>query len=442
MGVKSWTNDFSATAYVNIADTQTVICNPSAGSSVTWTPPVVSIAANDSYWSGTKSYTLKRCFLSLSPSEGYQLFSNATNYVAKGVYSNAVGWTSGLSYTIASLFNSSNPTTKIVSATFYVPADDGFVEAVSPGETFGQSIYPSSTITLTTVNFTLNAPPDFNATQVSVDTPYIYSGLTTASVTVSNSSAQCGGTVSDITLTIGNQTASRSSDGTLSILLDTVGTFTPTVTVTDSRGQTTTKSLDPITVNGYVAPSVAFEVERTLATGVADDEGTYAVIDATLTFADVIATAQAPTVTVTDQNGTTTTATVTWYSTRATDGTLSGTVTWSNLSSGDTVYGLVSGFDTQYSYQISVTPADNIQSGTAITQTISSAFYTIDFLAGGHGIAFGQPASQTGFYCNMDTHLLQGVDITGNANITGNATTADMTQQEIDDFVNSLVIGR
>lgn len=401
MGVKSW-SELSTTVYVNIADTQTVICNPNNGASVTWTPPTVSIAGNDSYWSGTRSYTLGRCFLSLSPSEGNQLFSNSTNYVAKGVYSNAVGWTNGLSYTIASLFNSSNPTVKTVTATFYAPANDGYVGAVKSGETFGEYIFASSNVTLTTVYFTLNAPPSATVSNVSIDTPYIYTGLTTASVTVSNSSAQYGGTISDITLTIGSQTASRSSDGTLSILLETIGTFTPTVTVTDSRGQTTTNTLDPITVNGYVAPSVSFTADRTLASGVPDDEGGYATVDATFIYTDVVADLIAPSVVLTDETGTQTTPVVTWYTNRASDGTLSGTLSdWSNVARGDTVYGLIPNVNTQYSYQISIRPRDTQGTGTAISQTLSSAFYTVDFLAGGHGIAFGKPASNTGFECAM-----------------------------------------
>lgn len=115
----------------------------------------------------------------------------------------------------------------------------------------------------------------------------------------------------------------------------------------------------------------------------------------------------APSVVLTDENGTQTTPTVTWYKTRATDGTLSSPFTdWTTVAYGDTVYGLIPGLSTQYSYQVSIRPRDTQGTGTAIIQTIAPAFYTVDFLAGGHGIAFGQPASQTGFYCNMDAHFV------------------------------------
>lgn len=272
----------------------------------------------------------------------------------------------------------------------------------------------------------LNAPPTFTASSISFDTNVVLAGETTASVTVSNPTAYYGGTITSIVFKIGTQTATLGGAGTLSIPLNAGGTFTPTVTVTDSRGQTTTQTFNDIVVHAYSAPSVSFDVNRTTSTGALDDEGTYGLIEATLTFADVIVDAIAPIVTLMTEDGTQTTPTVTWY----TDSTLTTTVTWGNVSSGDTVYGQFSGLNTQYSYQVSVTPRDSQGAGTVITQTISSAFYTIDFLAGGHGIAFGKPASNVGFECAMD------------ATFDETLTAQDMTQQEVDDFVDSLVIGR
>lgn len=339
------------------------------------------------------------------------------------------GSSSAHSYTIptASIFTASNKTTRTVNV---VGGDgsgtDGYfafsAKSASDMDSYGYRdnvdyYFP----TMTWGSVTLNVPPTFTTTQLSFDTPYVYTGLTTASVTVSDLTAYYGGDISTATLTIGSQTVSRSDNGTLSILLNQSGTFTPTVTVTDSRGQTATQTLNAITVNSYTAPSVQFMAERTLATGVEDDEGTYATVDATFTFSDVVATLSAPTVTMVDDSGTQTTPTVTWYSTRATDGTLSGSVTWSSLSSGATVYGLISGLNTQHSYQVSITPRDSEGTGTAITQTVASAFYTIDFLAGGHGIAFGQPSSQQGFYCNMESHFLDDVYFNTETNHTGNA---------------------
>ena len=337
------------------------------------------------------------------------------------------------SITLSNLFKASNKTVRTVNLTASAPS----IYLASDASSGKWNSYTNgSTVSFGTVaSITLDVPPTATVSNLSIDTPYIFTGLTTASVTVSNSAAYYGGDVTDVTLMIGNQSDSLSGDGTLSILLDTAGTFTPTVIVTDSRGQTKSYQLDPITVNAYTAPTVSFDVDRTNSSGQPDDEGTYCLMAATLTFTDVIATALAPSVVATDETGTQTTPTVTWY----TDDTLTTTVTWSSLSSGDTVYGMFSGVNTQYSYQVSVTPRDSEGTGDAIVQTISSAFYTVDFLAGGHGIAFGQPASQTGFYCNMDTHILGSAEFGDDVYIDlPDYQTADTTDKAIYDAVVAL----
>ena len=332
-----------------------------------------------------------------------------------------------------SAFNSGNPTDIQVPITVR-----STVISLGSGKLSGGALttpvgaYNSSTETDwgTLAYIKLNAPPTFTVSAMTFDTNYVYTGLTTASVDVSSLSAKYGGSITEVKLTIGNQSVTRTNNGTLSILLETEGTFTPTVTVTDSRGQVTTKTLETITVNGYTAPSAVFTAERTTSTGVDDDEGEYAVLDTNITFTDVVADLTAPTVTI---DGTP--ATVTWYSSRATDGTLSGTVNWSSLTSPATVYGLIDVPDIQVAYSISLTPNDTEGSGLPITQTIASAFYTIDFLAGGHGIAFGQPSSRDGFECNMPTTFHDTVDC------EDVLTSPDMTTQEVSDFVDSLNVG-
>lgn len=338
-------------------------------------------------------------------------------------YSTPVGgqsWASGSTVTLpitesnsfntSDLFNSSNPTVRSIGVPYTFDYIYGYSNKGSIGAgNMGNGFSDSSEFTATLRNITLNVPPTATVSTLSFDTGYIYSGLTTASITVSDSTAYYGGNISSVEFTIGSQTDTAAGDGTLSIALANPGTFTPTVTITDSRGQTKTYSLDPITVNTYTAPTLSFDVDRTDSTGTPDDEGTYGLIEATLTFSDVVADAVAPSVVVTDENGTQTTPIVTWY----TDNTLQTTVTWANVSSGDTVYGLFSGLNTNYSYSVSVRPRDSQGTGTAITQTISSAFYTIDFLAGGHGIAFGKPASATGFECAMEAAFENTVDVDG-----------------------------
>lgn len=334
------------------------------------------------------------------------LRGQSSGKVSKNVYTNLT-YTSPSPTTIslntATYFNSSNANDRSISLDMVAPINCEMVMVASgPIECRNTS----TAKTLSTITVTLNVPPTATVSAITYDKPFIYAGLTTASVTASDVAAYYGGSVTDVTLKIGAQSASISGNGTLSILLDTAGTFTPTVTVTDSRGQTKTYTLSQITVNSYSAPTVSFTAERTTSAGKPDDEGTYATCPSTFIFADAIADLITPSVVLTDENGTQTTPTVIWYTTRASDGTLSGTVNWSNVSAGDTVYGLIPGLNTNYSYQISIRPRDSQGTGTAITQTVSSAFYTVDFLAGGHGIAFGQPSSQVGFFCNMDAHFV------------------------------------
>lgn len=348
-------------------------------------------------WSSDIRGVASAYFTILGSSVSYSYGTWLTTSWPSGTWKTLSGSTTTTKST-STYFNSTNSTTRKV-----------LVQATNSGSATISDAYYNITyvgnLGSGTVNLgylVLDVPPTFTSTQVSFDTPYVYTGLTTASVTVSDATAYYGGTVTDITFQIGTATDSISGDGTLSILLDTVGTFTPTITATDSRGQTKTITLDPITVSGYNAPTVSFTADRTTSTGIPDDEGTYATLDATFRFTDVVANLIAPSVVLTDENGTQTTPTVTWYSSRAADGTLSGSVTWSNLSYGDTVYGLVPGLNTNYSYQVSVRPRDTQSTGTAVIQTVAPAFYTVDFLAGGHGIAFGTPASAAGFECAMD----------------------------------------
>ena len=350
-----------------------------------------------------------------------QFWTKIVSLSANTPYSLTYNYTE--TYNTTDFFNSNNPTTRSIPIKIYAERywlqtlytrGEGYTSEVVGhiiSSQYSQGVNVHEEIG-DVCNIVLNAPPTFDVSAISYDTNYVYAGLTTASVTVSNATAQYGGTVSSATLTIGNQTASISGNGTISVLLNAGGNFTPTVTVTDSRGQTTTKTLNQISVNFYAPPSVSFGVIRTTSSGVADDDGSYVIMSATFKYTDVVATLSEPTVTVTDENGIATTPTVVWYEDRS----LTTAVDWSdtsNYTSPITLYGFANTFNPNYSYQISIAPIDSEGTGTAITQTLGSAFYTVDFLAGGHGIAFGQPASATGFECAMPTTFKNTVAVGG-----------------------------
>lgn len=390
-----------------------IVASPTAGT--TFSLPLPIITAKYSNVGGNKNYGSFYGYLAYYSSDkriATRLYDYSSNSWPANTNKIITNSETSVNVSIAMLFWGHNPTQR--SVPLKVMVDDFFrlqtqgVSGSGSATTDGMYKHTSSDAPLVlfdnVATVTLDAPPTFSNTGVTFDTSYVYTGLTTASVDISELEAKYKGYITSAELKIGAQTATLTGDatnilssGTLSILLNTEGTFTPTITVTDSRGQTATKTLPSITVSRYVAPSVSFTVARTNASGVADDEGTSAVLTATIDYVSMVANLTQPTVTVDGM-----TESVTWYTDRA----LSSAVNWTNYNPASpiTLYGFINGgLETESSYSIGITPNDSKASGTEITQTLGGAFYTIDFLAGGHGIAFGQPATQDGFECNMPT---------------------------------------
>lgn len=341
----------------------------------------------------------------------------------------------------ADYFNSSNPTTRTITSRQYVRA----VKLQSGAYSDGAFVAPYGIATYDDVDnpstdmsdwidlgefktYTLDAPPIISNPSVTYNTSEPYADLTTATLAC-NVTAQYGGNISNIVFKIGNQSVSGTTTP-LSIRLTAEGTFTPTVTVTDSRGQTTTQNLDSVVVKACPPPAMSFTAQRTTASGVVDDEGQYATLTAVFDYASDAVALREPVVLVDGVQ-----ETATWYTTRATSGAVSNAVDWTNtgsFTSPKTLYGIVGTLDLQTSHQISATPVDSNASGTTITQTLASAFYTIDFLAGGHGIAFGQPASQDGFECNMPTSFHDTVTMEDAVSVMD----ADSTLRALFDFIH------
>lgn len=328
------------------------------------------------------------------------------------------------------LFNGTNPTVK--SRKVRVLFDNAHITMFANGNKreANLDVLSNERHTFTVV---LDAPPTFEHTGLVFDKDYIYSSLTTASVDLTNMEAEYGGYIKKATLQIGGQkdyiqSASSGTSihsGTLSILLTKAGTFTPTITVEDSRGQTTVEELPTITVNEYNKPSAVMEIERATSRGVPDEEGEYGLATLEITYTDSIAKLQKPELKIdggiTDD--------VTWYLDEACTNAITN---WSSVNppSPATLYGVFgANLLPQQSYTVEVRPRDEFNYGTALTQMLPSSFYTIDFLAGGHGIAFGQPSVQDGFECNMDATFHQDL------------VAQDMTTQEVSDFVSSLNVG-
>lgn len=333
------------------------------------------------------------------------------------------------------IFNTNNPRERVVNVHF---KQRTVTLETRTTETTGVSRYYSSEqIDWGVVaTITLDAPPTYTLSALSKDTSDYYANLTTVSVTISSATAQYGGDISISSLTIGSQTVTGSGNGTLSMRLNNAGTFTPTVIVTDSRGQSTTKTLETITVQPYLVPSVTFDVYRTNNTGIKNDEGHYGLIVANITYTDAVATITEPSVTI---DGTAT-SNITWYSGYSSSTGVSSAISnWSSLTPTNhsvTVYGLMNGsFNTEQSYVIGMSDMDSLGgSSQTVLQTLSTAFYTIDFQAGGKEIAFGAPANDTLtqtqedvglFKCGMESHFLSQIQadddfsVSGDVNVDG-----------------------
>lgn len=87
-------------------------------------------------------------------------------------------------------------------------------------------------------------------------------------------------------------------------------------------------------------------------------------------------------------------------------------------------------FSTEYQYDIRVSVQDSrgntLTTATASTTTgqpsaLTAAFYTMDFLAGGKGVAIGAPSSEPGFKVAMDTTITKSLTTNGNIKIDSDA---------------------
>lgn len=287
-------------------------------------------------------------------------------------------------------------------------------------------------------------PPTIGTPTVTKNTAGGYfKGKTTISVAIT-STAHYGGYISKTKLTIGSQTKEITGNGTLSIALSTVGTFTPVLTVTDSRGQVATKNLAAITVQDYAAPTAVMEVERTDSAGAPADSGTSALLIADISYIKGAGNLVKPQVYI---GSSSTEANVTWYTSRASNGIVSGAVDWTNYNPASPVrlYGLITDqFQPTSTYTIKLYPKDVYGSGNAVEKQLPSQFFPLDLYAGGEGVAIGQAAVRTGFDVNMETRFLQDVyigsfkisDLIAGTYVHNGASTTSIT------FTDTKCIGR
>lgn len=300
----------------------------------------------------------------------------------------------------------------------------------TPSVTVTDSRGQVTTKTLSKITVVQPSAPTFQVgalykTQSSPENGY-WTKLTTACVDVSNIQTYAGGYVKSIALyferagTTGStdlygtkldftQSSQPSSPQTISCLLTRSGNFTPLVRLIDSANQTKDIRLNSISVNQYTLPGISdLKLERALngpnllppiPPGILDPEGKYCLIESTFTYQNDMAELLEPIVKVRDKDAQEISSVTTWYTNWDETSGLSSPVNWTNYnpSSPVTLYALTSIsngiFEHAESYEIFIQAKDsNNFSSDIITQTLPTAFFTLDFLAGGKEVAFGQSA--------------------------------------------------
>lgn len=171
------------------------------------------------------------------------------------------------------------------------------------------------------------------------------------------------------------------------------GTLTATAKVVDSRGKSATHQITIVAFN-HANPVISqFTARRCDADGGANEEGKSAA---------VMFSAAA----VSDANQhSLDSATLKW---RTTNGEWSAPISVLDNNGAEFLIPGVE-FSTNDQYELMLEVTDDAGYVSSATATLFKAFMTMDFKAGGHGIAFGGPSTDDGFTCYMDAKFPSGI---------------------------------
>ena len=182
-------------------------------------------------------------------------------------------------------------------------------------------------------------------------------------------------TIKTIKLQVGTQSTSKTYSASALPQIDVVtqsGSLTCTVTVTDSRGRTASKTAT-VTFVAYSAPKFTkCTSERATSAGAVDNDGTYFKSTTAISYS-----------TCSGKNAITLTVKY-----KKTDAVLYGTA--KTITPGTNTCG--GDLNTEFAYDVLYTVSDQFTTVTYIDY-VSTAIYLMHFLHGGRGVAFGQKAT-------------------------------------------------
>ena len=213
-----------------------------------------------------------------------------------------------------------------------------------------------------------------------------------------SASGTYGSSISSITIEVTDKSSKSATSGTEYTFdpFSSTGSKTIKVSVKDSRGRTASTS-KTITVSDYSYPTVSLSASRgdgsTVESFVASDTGAYAKIVSKGSVSSISGNTLTP---------------VLQYR-------VNGSSAWTNLSISTSSLSLsntqvISASDTE-AYDIRLTIRDKAGKEAVANMTLSNGFATMDFKAGGDGIAFGKTANRSGFDCAMLMRIFKGVNL-------------------------------
>ena len=322
--------------------------------------------------------------------------SAASTVMGSAVTINTNRASSNFTHTLTYSFGSASGTIASsvgVSTSWTIPLDlaKQIPNATSGTGTITCKTYNGSTLIGTkTVSFTATVPssvvPSISAISCSDPNGFAttYGGYVQSKSAVKVAVTAAGSNSSTIkSYKITANGANYSENNCTTGVLTTSGSNTISVTVTDSRGRTATKTA-AITVLAYTSPKIStLTAVRCLSNGTEDEDGAYMKVTVGAS--------------ITSLNSKNTKSFVLKYKQNT-------ATTWTTGKSWTTAYSVsesvIIAANVDYSYNIQLVVTDAF--GSAIADSVvGTSFTLIDFRNTGKGIAFGKASEQDAFECNM-----------------------------------------